>query len=336
MDHPFPKSTSIAEKWKRLCNVVGPDDTLAILINADPDSMGSALALKRLFWRRVKKAEIYHINAIKRADNLALVKFLKIDQQHIRHLRPTKVSKFAIVDSQPHHSEEFSKFQYDIIIDHHPLGSDIKAQFVDIKPQYGANSTIMAEYLRAAKVRPSPRLATALFYGIKTDTDNFVREALVNDVNAFRYLYRFANINIIKKIESSEMTQQTLNSYKEAMERFKLYKDRAFIYMEEVKNPDILVMIADFFMRLAEVSWSIVAGIYAGKLVVIIRNAGFRGDAGKMAQRVFGPLGGSAGGHRTAARAEIPLADVQQECADLKKLGDFLFSILKGKKHRGK
>ncbi len=336
MDHPFPKSVSIAEKWKRLCEVVEPEDIVAILINADPDAMGSALALKRLFWRKVKRVEIYHINPIKRADNLALVKFLKIEQQHIRNLRPTKVTKFAIVDSQPHHNKEFERFKYDIIIDHHPLGPVSKAQFIDIKPQYGANSTIMAEYLRAAKVRPSPRLATALFYGIKTDTDNFVREALANDVNAFRYLYRFANINIIKKIESSEMTQQTLASYKEAMDRFKLYKDRAFIYMGEVKNPDILVMIADFFMRLAEVSWSIVAGIYAGNIVIIVRNAGLRGDAGKMVQRTFGRLGGSAGGHRTAARAEIPISDVQDHGVDMGRLEDFLFAILKGRRLGGK
>jgi len=47
--------------------------------------------------------------------------------------------------------------------------------------------------------------------------------------------------------------------------------------MEEVGNPDVLVMIADFFMKLAEANWSIVTGIYEEKLIVILRTAGFQG-----------------------------------------------------------
>jgi len=55
----FPKSISDTRKYKRLLEVVDPNvaydrvdssDTLGILINADPDSMASALALKRIFW----------------------------------------------------------------------------------------------------------------------------------------------------------------------------------------------------------------------------------------------------------------------------------------------
>ena len=55
MDHPFSKSISYTEKCKRLLEVVSPEDTLAVLINADPDAIASALALKRFFWRKVKK-----------------------------------------------------------------------------------------------------------------------------------------------------------------------------------------------------------------------------------------------------------------------------------------
>jgi nanoRNase/pAp phosphatase (c-di-AMP/oligoRNAs hydrolase) len=313
-EHPFPKSMSVAEKVKRLKETVTPDDTLAIIINADPDSIASAMALKRIFWRRVRGAFVYHVNTIQRADNLALIRLLKINQQHVRNLRPTKITKWAILDSQPHHLEQFSNQQFDIVIDHHPIAqASPKAKFVEIRESYGANSTIMTEYLRAAKIKPSPKLATALFYGIKTDTDNFVRSSLPNDINAFRYLYQFSNMNIIKKIESSEITRKTLESFRLAMERFVLIRDMAFIHMDRVENPDILVMIADFFMRLAEATWSISSGVYDNKLIVILRNAGFRGDAGKMAQKLFGQWNGVAGGHKGAARAEVPLEELEKE-----------------------
>jgi len=328
-EQPFSKSVSAAEKYKRLLDVAALEDTMAILINADPDAIAGAIALKRIFWRRVKKVQIYHINTIKRADNLALIKLLKIDQRHIRELQSSRFTRWAIVDSQPHHDELFEKHPYDIIIDHHPRGPKCTGRFVDIQEDYGATSTILTEYLRAARIKISPRLATALFYGIKNDTENFIRPTLPNDMDAFRYLYPLANMNIVKKIEFSEMTKKTLSHFRMAMENLIIYKNTAFIHMGRVNNPDILVMIADFFLKLAEAHWCIVSGLYGQKLIVIFRNAGFRRDAGKMAQKLFGQWG-AAGGHKSAARAEILLKEIEQDMEDDSKYKKFVMSRIKG------
>ena len=329
MDHPFSKSVTSAEKCKRLLALISPEDTLGIVMNADPDAIASALALKRLFWRKIKKVMLYHINTIERPDNLAFIKLLKIKLQCIRSMKGRKIKKWAIVDSQPHHHDRFKNHDFDIIIDHHRVGPLSKAPFVDIREDYGANATIMTEYLRASKITPSSRLATALFYGIKTDTDNFVRESLPNDINAFRYLYGYTNMNIIKKIEASEISNQTLSDFRLAMERLVLVKDIAFISMEEVGNPDVLVIIADFFMKLVEANWSVVTGIYEDKLIVILRNAGFKGDAGKTAQKLFEPWGGLAGGHKSAARAEIPLKNIVDKIDDIPRLNKLVLKKLK-------
>ena len=332
MDHPFSKSVTSAEKCNRLLELISPEDTLGIVMNADPDAIASALALKRLFWRKVRRVMLYHINTIERADNLAFIKLLKIKMQCIRSMKGRKIKKWAIVDSQPHHHDRFKNHHFDIIIDHHRVGPLSKAPFVDIREDYGANATIMTEYLRASKITPSARLATALFYGIKTDTDNFVRESLPNDINAFRYLYGYTNMNIIKKIEASEISKQTLSDFRLAMERLILVKDIAFISMEEVGNPDVLVMIADFFMKLAEANWSIVTGIYEEKLIVILRTAAFRGDAGKTAQELFEPWGGLAGGHKSAARAEIPLENIVDKIDDIPRLNRLVLKKVKSLK----
>ena len=311
MEHPFSKSTTTTEKCKRLLDAVNADDRLGIVINADPDAISSALALKRFFWRKVRSTKIFHINPIERADNLAMVRLLKIDLKLVRSLKRRKViTKWAIVDSQPEHHELFKDHPFDIIIDHHPVQATSKAFYVDIREEYGANATILTEYLRNCKIKPSAKLATALFYGIKTDTNNFVRDAQQNDINAFRYLYGFVNINTIKKIESSEITKKTLACYALAMNRLQLIGRTALVNMGEIGNPDMLVIIADFFMKLSEAEWSVVTGIWRDKLIVILRNAAFRGNAGKTAQKLFGPWGASAGGHKTAARAEIPMANM--------------------------
>jgi len=186
----------------------------------------------------------------------------------------------------------------------------------------------MTEYLRAAKIKPSPRLATALFYGIKTDTDDFVRPSSQSDIKAFRYLYPFANINIIKIIESSEMTRQTLAKFRTALENLVFLKDKAFIHMDKVSDPDILVILADFFLKLVDATWCIVSGVYGQKLIVIFRNAGFRLDAGKIAQRLFGEWG-SAGGHKSAARAEIPIQEIAPDSDAAPDLKQFVLTKLK-------
>lgn len=288
---------------------VGSGDVMAVLINADPDALASALALRRLFWRKVKSVRIFRTNRIDRADNLAFVRLLDIRHSHISSLRKSDFTKFAIVDSQPAHHELFSGFDFHIVIDHHPPTEGLNADFIDIREDFGSNATLMTEYLKAAGIRPSERLATALFYGIKTDTNNFVRKTATQDMIAFRYLFDLANLNIIKKIESSDITRKTLGHIKKAIDELVFVKNMAVVHMGEVKNPDILVIVADFFLRLAEAGWSIVSGVHSDKLIVIFRNAGFRRDAGRMAREAFGEFG-SAGGHKNAARAEIPLGAV--------------------------
>lgn len=306
MESAFPKSVSSVTRLKKLYSIIGADDIVAILINADPDAMASAFALKRLFWRKVKRVDIVRINKIDRADNLAFVKITDLNQRHIRNYKQSEATKWALLDSQPAHDKQFSKHDFDIIIDHHPTTSPLKAPFIDIREEYGANSTILCEYLRSAGIKPSARLATALFYGIKTDTNNFVRNTITSDIEAFRYLYEFTNLNIIKKIESSELTKKNIPDFKAAMERLTFVNQTAFVHMGKVDNSDTLVILADFFMKMAEATWSIVSGVSDNKLVVIYRNAGFRRNAGKLAKMMFGDTG-SAGGHKSTARAEIAI-----------------------------
>jgi nanoRNase/pAp phosphatase (c-di-AMP/oligoRNAs hydrolase) len=156
MNGPIGKSVSTIEKYQKLRKVAGVGDTLAILVNADPDALASALAFKRLFWHKVKPVTIFRTNRIDHADNLAFVKQI------------------------------------------------------------------------------------------------------------------------------------------------------AVVHMGAVQKPDTLVQVADFFLKMADATWSITSGIYDHRLIIIFRNAGFWRNAWKMARKLFGEVG-SAGGHTHSARAEIPL-----------------------------
>ncbi|HER62452.1 MAG TPA: exopolyphosphatase, partial [Desulfobacteraceae bacterium] len=228
---PSSLAATQIKRYKLLLENISGDDVIGIIINADPDAMASALALKRLFWRKVKKTLVCRINAIKRSDNLAMVKLLGLQVPYVNRVDTSEVTKWATVDAQPHHNQRFAKIKFDIIIDHHPPAKDLDAPFVDVRDNFGAASSMLTEYLRAAAIKPSARLATALFYGIKTDTDNFARTSSANDIKAFKYLYPFVNLNIIKKIESSEINKGNLPAFQTAFENLEFIGNSAYIHM---------------------------------------------------------------------------------------------------------
>ena len=300
---------SAAERLRRFYDRFSGDDNVLIVINADPDAIASAMAVKRLLWRKAASVTISNINIIKRPDNLAMIRLLGVGIIHINEIDETRFNRFILVDSQPDHHEVFAKFAPDVIIDHHP-DTGVKAPFVDIRPKYGATASIVTEYLRAARIKPSAKLATGLFYAIKTDTGNFERQTLIEDVRAFQFLYRHVNIHLARKIEQSELRLDFLKYFKSALENKRMRKGRVFAHLGPVVNPDICVVIADFFMRVNSVEWSIISGLYDKTLILIFRNDGIRKNAGKVAKQSFS-LMGSAGGHKSMARAEIPLDDLK-------------------------
>jgi nanoRNase/pAp phosphatase (c-di-AMP/oligoRNAs hydrolase) len=301
---------SVQEKLKRFYSQFTGDDQVLITINADPDAIACAMAIKRLLWRKAASVTISNINVIKRPDNLAMVELLGVTLVHVDQVKKEAFTKFVIVDSQPGHHEKFQRFAYNVIIDHHPMTSADMAPFIDIKPKYGAAATLLTEYLKAAKIKPSMKLSTALFYAIKTDTCNFEGKSAAEDVRAFQFLFLRANIQLARKIEQSEVTIEFLKYFRMALEEKRIRRKRIFVHLGPVVNPDVCVLIADFFMKVNGIRWSIVSGVYNKTLVVIFRNDGLRIDAGKVAIGSFGKIG-SAGGHKNMARAEIPVTDLK-------------------------
>jgi len=300
--------TKSKERLRRFYEQFRANDHVLVLMTADPDAIASAMAVKRLLWRRVASITISHINVLQRPDNLTMVRLLNVKMVHVDAIDPQRYSRRVLVDSQPEHNEAYAPFAFDVIIDHHP-DSRPRGGCVDIRPDYGATASMMTEYLRAAKIKPSRKLSTALFYAIKVDTLNFERETQIEDVIAFQYLFRYANIPLARRIDQADLKLDYLTFFRKAIQVRRFRKGKMFTYLGTVPHPDVCVLIADFFMRVEKVAWSIVAGRHENHLVVILRNDGIRKDAGHLAQTSFGEFG-SAGGHKTMARAELALAEI--------------------------
>ncbi len=306
---PAQPKKSAQERLQEFWLLFQKEDEVLVVINADPDALAAAMAVKRLLRYRVKSVTIGYPNEIRRLSNLAMVDLLKIQAERLQTLKIKEYSKKVILDSQPKHHPAFEHIQFDAVIDHHPLTSDWQANYVDIRPDYGATASMIIEYLRAAAMKPSVALATALFYAIKVDTHNFEKKANLADVTSFRYLFSIANQNLVRKIELSELRPSELNYFRIALTEMKISEQRLYVHVGRVRNPDILVIIADFFNQVNQVSWVLVSGIHCDRLVVIFRCDGYKKNAGRLAEKIFAAFG-SAGGHREAARAEVPLKNL--------------------------
>lgn len=321
------------EHVEKLLAMFKKDDAWLIVINADPDALGSALALRRIMARKVSHVGIGQINEIKRPDNLAMIRYLRIPTRKLIPNLAAQYDKFALVDSQPHHNPEFEQFDFSVVIDHHPLLREKKpeADFVDVRPKYGSTCTMLTEYLYNMRIRPAKLLATALMYGIKSDTRSFEREFIDADMAAFKYLNKYADTKLMNRISRSEFHLDWMRYFSRSFYNLRRVGQGLFAHAGKVENPDILVIVADFFTRIHGVPWLVVSGVYDGKLVVIFRGDGMRRDMGKMAGNLFGELG-SAGGHKEAARAEVDLENLGDEDPEifmLKKLGKGKRGVIK-------
>lgn len=323
---------SARERLKQFYACFHSDDHVLVPINADPDAIACAWAVKRLLWRRTANVTISNVNVIDRPDNLALIRLIGVTITPFKKIDPKRYNRVVMVDSQPDHHPILAALNPCVIIDHHPVGPTLQTCYRDIRPKYGATASILVEYLRAARIKPSVKLATALYFAIKTDTSNFERQTLMEDINAFQYVFKLSNITLARRIEHAEMRMDYLVYFRKALSELRVRKERAYAYLGRVHHPDVCVQIADFIMHIEKINWSIVYGLYQEKLVVIFRNDGIRKNAGLTAKNAFTKFG-SAGGHKSAARAEIPLKVVETmvNSKDPVKLSRWIIKQVEGK-----
>ena len=283
-------------------------DKIQILLqhDPDPDAIGSALALRELLGRNRATTPIVTFGEVTRPENLAMLRLLDIQIDRITYdeLHQDR-ARLALVDVQPPYFEQ-PLGRVDLVVDHHPMRTPFKSRYADLRTPYGATSTIFTGYLRAAGIRPSQRLATALLYGIKTDTLFLERGSHAADLEAFTYLYPLANRALIMKMERPALPREDLEAFGRALTRLQLEDGVAVIHMGEIRREDVIPQMAELSLQIEGVEWSVVSGLCGDRVVISVRNVGYVGSAGDVMKRLFDELG-SAGGHRTMAKAVVPI-----------------------------
>ena len=281
----------------------------------DPDAMASGLALRNVLRRTKTTAIIGAIQGVTRPENLRMVNLLDIHIEAITQQSLKEYDRIAMVDVQPHYFGGLID-RVDLVIDHHPEQPGYTAVFKDIRADYGSTCTILTEHLRAVDVNISERTATAMLYAIKSDTLFFNRSTSRVDLEAFSYLYPLADAALIRKMEGAEITRERLDYVTRAHEGG-ILSDQVFCaFLGGMPREDFIPYVADFFLQLEDVKWTVIAGIVNESLVVSVRNLGYTKNAGEFVRRFFAEIG-SAGGHRAMAKAVVPLRAFREKYGDL-------------------
>jgi nanoRNase/pAp phosphatase (c-di-AMP/oligoRNAs hydrolase) len=292
-------------------------DRVLIMLHSDPDpdAMASGLALRNVL-RRTKTTAIFGaIQGVTRPENLRMVNLLDIHVEAITVDSLKEYDRVAMVDVQPHYFGGLVD-RVDLVIDHHPEQPGYTAVFKDIRPDYGSTSTILTEHLRAVDVNISERTATAMLYAIKSDTLFFNRSTNRVDLEAFSYLYPLADPALIRKMEGAEITLERLDYVLRAYRGGSLSDQVFCAFLGPTPREDFIPYVADFFLQLEDVKWTIVAGVVNDTLTVSVRNLGYSKNAGEFVRRFFSDIG-SAGGHRAMAKAVVPMRAFREKFGDV-------------------
>ncbi|MGH7830107.1 MAG: DHH family phosphoesterase, partial [Candidatus Binatia bacterium] len=294
------------QRVNRIRSLFHEKDKIHILLqhDPDPDGIGSALALRELLGRNRATTPIVTFGEVTRPENLAMIRLLDIQIERISYEDlHQEGARLALVDVQPPYFDR-SLGKVDLVVDHHPKRAPFSARYTDVRPHYGSTSTIFTEYLRAAGMEPSQRLATAMLYGIKTDTLFLERGSNLMDLEAFTFLYPFANRAMITRMERPALPREDLEALGRALSRLQLDNGVAVIHMGEITREDVIPQMAEFCLQIEGVEWGVVSGLCEGRVVISVRNVGYVRSAGEILKRLFDEIG-SAGGHRSMAKAVV-------------------------------
>jgi nanoRNase/pAp phosphatase (c-di-AMP/oligoRNAs hydrolase) len=325
----------------KLTAMLRENDSLAVLMYGapDPDAISCAMALRELIDQKVGLSKWVFVatQPFIRHQNLEFARSLGIDIQLIDKVDLHDYRLIAVVDSQPSFfGKALNSIKPQIVLDHHPRMPGWRAELEDVRRGYGALSTIMTGYLLAAHVRIPRILYTALLYGIRSDTNNFERDARLEDIGAYYLNFARANRELIRRIELNQIPERYLKYFDFAYRHKHRQREKIFCFLDTVENADVCVQVADFLLRIIQIYFVVVAAIVKDRLIIVFRGDGYRMNCGAIASRTFAHLG-SGGGHRSAARAEIPLDALKEHLGgDLsyENVEHFLLQSLEVKRQR--
>ncbi|MGM0398132.1 MAG: DHH family phosphoesterase [Halobacteriota archaeon] len=290
--------------------LAGIDGRLGIFThdNPDPDAIASAVALAEIADYHGVDAQPAYFGRISHQENRAFVNLLDLRLEQFETGDSLDFDAIALVDhSTPGVNDQLpADVAVDIVFDHHPSKRTVTADFVDVRESVGATSTLLVDYLRGFHIDIDVAVATALLYGIRVDTNDFARGITAADFDAAAFLIPYADIDVLKRIESPSISADTFEIIARAIRNRDRRGNVLTSCVGSISDRDALAQAADRLLNMENIGVTLVYGYMNGTILASGRARGVDIDLGETLRIAFDDLG-SAGGHPDMAGMQIPL-----------------------------
>jgi nanoRNase/pAp phosphatase (c-di-AMP/oligoRNAs hydrolase) len=272
--------------------------------NPDPDALASASLLAALLAQRFdRRVTCAYSGLIGRAENREMVRTLRLKIKPLRRLNLARYTYFALVDTQPRtgNNQLPDGVVPELVFDHHPPRRwSSTAAFADIRPDYGATATILAEYHKVAGLIVSPPCATAVVYAIRSETQDFGREYAPIDKAIYDECLADVDKRALGRIQSAPLPLSYFHSLRQALGALESVGSLVISHIERIDQPDIVPEVADLLLRLEGKTWAMCTGRLDDRIYLSIRTSNPRADAGTLMRALVGKSGKGGGHGRTA------------------------------------
>jgi nanoRNase/pAp phosphatase (c-di-AMP/oligoRNAs hydrolase) len=151
-------------------------------------------------------------------------------------------------------------------------------------------------------------VATALLYGVRSDTRDLGRGVSPKDIDACMYFYQRVLFRLLSQIEHPEVPRDYLSILEKAIRNARIYKDVVTLDLGHVEHLEIIAEMADLMVRVEGVKWVLSVGEFVGDVYFSLRTKKKWGSADRIAQKMVAGLG-SGGGHEMMAGGKVPAGD---------------------------
>lgn len=286
--------------------------------NPDPDALSSALAMHELVAFLGHQPTIYHGGLIEHQQNQAMVRLLGIPLRRIIldwELEDVLNEAECIITVDFHQPGANNILPTDcvphIIIDHHSSDKAVSADVAFLRPEYSATSSLIANLLMNMSLEMTPRLATALSFGLRTDTLSFTRSFNQVDLRALMWLNTWVDDELLQSIQAPLRTPETLESFRQALTTMVQRERLVLAPIKHLVHRDDLAQVADFLFATSNTDLVLVYGIQRQKMLLSARSRRENLHIGLTLSKEFPD--GQAGGHRGMAGGQILLSNLGME-----------------------
>lgn len=288
--------------------------------NPDPDAIASGWAIAHLAKEKLQRtAKVVGGGAIVRAENMAMVGYLKPPISLVDALTPAADSGAVLVDCSPEASNHLlagSNLPSMAVIDHHEQKTKrAKVRFRDIRKNACATAVIATSYLLEQEISIPTELATALLYAIRTETRAAHCEFSSLDKRAISALTPLVDHGVLSDIENAPLARNYYEDLLFALQNTFIYEDTALCFLPTATGPETVGEYADLLVRCKGVKKVLCGAVVDRAILFSARTRKTGGDATELLRRTLKDLG-HCGGHAHRAGGKIPLQEDKTRISD--------------------